>query len=74
MKSGDSIPTMAGTNAVLPYANQHPCFGQRQGWCKNFASWRMESTHLLLHFCDQCKEGKQLDFPGMTWTKLEPKP
>lgn len=72
MKSGDKIPTLAGTMAILPYANEHPCFGQRQGWCNNKATWRMESKHLILHFCDNCKNRPD-PFKEETdhWTKLE---
>jgi len=74
MKSGDKIPTMAGTIAVLPFANEHPCFGQRQGWCENLATWRMENKYLILHFCDKCKQRPDL-FNKATdqWIKLKGK-
>lgn len=72
MKSGDNIPTLAGTTLTLPYANEHPCFGQRQGWCNNLATWRMEGAHLLLHFCDECKARPNFfKKRGNQWIKLE---
>lgn len=67
MNSGDVIKTLAGTSVVLPFANEHPCFGQRQGWCKNLASWRLEGDSLILHFCDACKP--RITIHG-NWTKL----
>ena len=71
LKSGDRIPSLAGTMVTLPYANQHPCFGQRQGFCQNLATWRMESTHLMLHFCDDCKRRPEFKGDEYQWTKLE---
>lgn len=75
LKSGDKVKTAAGVEAELPYADEHPCFGQRQGWCTNLATWRRETSHTLLHFCDECKRTKpQLSPEDSTWTKLEPRP
>src|SRR5437773_1787749 len=71
MKSGDKIQTLAGTTATVPYTNEHPCFGQRQGWCRNLATWRMEGPHLVLHFCEDCKKRPELNGPGNEWTKLK---
>jgi len=77
MKSGDKILTLAGTMATVPFANEHPCFGQRQGWCTNLASWRLEGPRLILHFCSDCKKRPQTKllakkklFPNV-WTKLD---
>jgi hypothetical protein len=68
MKSGDEIKTLAGTTVTLPLLYEHPCFGQRQGWCQNTATWRFESEHLLLHWCDQCKPRHIVQ--GL-WTQLQ---
>ena len=70
IKSGDKLPTLAGTQVTLPYANQHPCFGQRQGFCQNLATWRMESKHLLLHFCNACKRRPEFKGNEYEWVKL----
>jgi len=67
MKSGDLIPNLTGGRAQLPFANEHPCFGQRQGWCSNLAAWRFETPYLVLQFCDVCKP----KVPDGEWTKLE---
>lgn len=74
MQSGDKITTLAGTKAELPYANEHPCFGQRQGWCENLATWRMESPNLILHWCDVCKLKQYDGTEEAKWTKLEARP
>ncbi len=71
MKSGDEIRTVAGTMATLPYANEHPCFGRRQGWCNNLATYRLEGEHVILHFCEECKQRPEFDNPWSRWKKLE---
>ncbi len=71
-QSGDLLKTMAGTTVRLPFALEHSCFGNRQGWCENRAKWRMETPQLLLHWCDACK--LRSDFGNATWTKLPEKP
>ena len=71
MKAGDKIPTLAGTMATVPYANEHPCFGQRQGYCKNVAAWRMETVNLILHWCDECKTRPNVQKFDGQWTKME---
>ena len=55
MKSGDKIRTLAGGTRSLPFKEEHLCFNQRTG-CANMASWRLEAPHLMLHFCDECKD------------------
>lgn len=67
------MKTLVGTTIELPFANEHPCFGQRQDWCKNMATWRIESQYLLLHFCDECKQKPQAQFEGGKWIKLGPR-
>lgn len=72
MKSGDAIKTLSGETVHAPFSGEHPCFGQRQGWCQNKATWRIEGSHFLLHFCDSCKTGK-VTLKGQ-WVKLDEKP
>ena len=36
--------------------SQIPCFGQRQGWCKNQSTHVLTTKNLLLHFCSECVE------------------
>lgn len=43
----------------LPTKGNHPCFGQRQGWCNSAAIWRLEGKNVIFHFCDVCKERKE---------------
>lgn len=72
-KSGDEVETIDGTKLTMPFANEHPCFGGRQGYCKNLATWRVEGTHVLLHFCDECQKRPNVNRLGK-WTKLEKRP
>jgi hypothetical protein len=71
MKSGDKIQTLSGATVLVPYAGEHPCFGQRQGWCTNQATWRFEGEHVILHFCDSCKARFTL---AGTWTAMDKRP
>jgi hypothetical protein len=71
MKSGDKIKNLEGGTVTLPFKGEHPCFGQRQGFCTNMATWRMETQFLLLHFCDECKKRPQFNQGGEKWTPLE---
>jgi hypothetical protein len=74
MQSGDKIDTLAGFPVELPYAREHPCFGQRQGWCKNLATWRMEGPYLMLHWCDACKKHSRFTGAENKWIGLEQRP
>jgi len=71
MKSGDKITTLAGTEVMLPYANEQPCFGHRQGWCNSMATWRLEGPNLLLHWCEACKP--RVTIKG-EWIKMDVHP
>lgn len=75
-QSGDKVSTLAGTTVELPYANEHPCFGNRQGWCANMATKRMTSKHMMLHFCDKCSTRPSLAMldEGMHWQVLTERP
>lgn len=73
-KSGDMVATAAGTQTQLPYANEVPCFGQRQGWCESLATWRMQAKNLMLHWCEACKARGKFNGPENVWTKLEARP
>jgi len=75
MKSGEVVRTMdPDVVREAPYADEHPCFGQRQGWCRNLATWRVEGNNILFHFCTSCKERPVFSGPGYKWTKLEERP
>lgn len=71
MNSGDKLKTLGGSTVIVPFAGEHPCFGQRQGWCANAATWRFESEHLLLHFCEDCKA--RFKTAG-EWTPMDKRP
>lgn len=54
-------------------SDNQKCFGQRQGWCKNLAVWRLEGAHIILHFCDECKNGKAKELAkGGAFIEMEP--
>ena len=76
INSGNKIQTFAGTSVEIPYANENICFGQRQGWCQSLATWRIVGTHIMLHFCDECKNNDKKIFQGneYKWTKLKKRP
>lgn len=76
-QSGDRVTAIDGTSYEMPFAQEHPCFGQRQGWCSNLATWRVDSDYVLLHFCDSCKvrhEQRGKPFSGERWTHLAARP
>ena len=60
MKSGDKIPTLAGTTVTEPYANEHPCFGERNDM-KSEVQFALEQQSVtvpscpVLMVCGTCK-------------------
>lgn len=59
----------------LPYAGEHPCFGQQQEWaCTNMATWRMEGQFVMLHWCEACKTRVSPGWNDVTWTPMDKRP
>jgi len=68
----ETVANLYGETVKLPTAkDKHPCFGQRQGWCANTATWRVVTPYLLLHFCDECKKRPEFHKEGDEWVKLD---
>lgn len=75
-QSGDYLKAVNGTYKQLPYREEIPCFGQREGHCAAMATWRVVSSALILHFCDECKarHAARMAPPEYRWTQLGPRP